>query len=69
MATTAAQTKVSTYRISTINGRAVRTATVVTFADGIEVKFMERLPKRDAIRQAEAFAVRHGCGTGTPVVR
>lgn len=34
------------------NGRYVRMATRVTFPDGKEVRFMDRLPKGEAIKQA-----------------
>lgn len=44
---------VGTYQLVAGNGRPVRKATVVTFADGEEVRFIERLPKGKAIEQAE----------------
>lgn len=47
---------VETYSLKAGNGsgRHVRTATLVRFADGEIVRFMERLPKGVAIRQAIA---------------
>ena len=45
--------KVETYEIfSALTGRKIRTATQVTFTDGRRVRFMERMGKREAIRQA-----------------
>jgi hypothetical protein len=38
--------------ISSITGKPIRKATKVVFSDGREVKFIERLPKRKAIRAA-----------------
>lgn len=45
---------VGTYQLVAGNGRKIRKATVVTFADGEEVRFIDRLPKGRAIEQAEA---------------
>ncbi len=45
---------VTTYQLIASNGRPIRKATKVTFADGREVRFTELLSKRDAIRQATA---------------
>ncbi len=44
---------VGTYKLVAGNGRPIRQATVVTFADGEEVRFIEKLPKGKAIEQAE----------------
>lgn len=43
---------VEIYKLTASNGRHIRTATKVTFEDGITVRFMERMSKREAIRQA-----------------
>lgn len=48
---TAAAT-VENYSLYAANGRRIRTATKVTI-NGQEVRFMERMSKREAIRQAE----------------
>lgn len=52
----AARTATVTLRrqYAAITGRYIRLATVVTFADGAEVEFLERLPKRAAIAAALA---------------
>lgn len=47
-----AQPTVSTYRLTASNGRHIRIATMVTLADGRVVRFMEKMSKREAIRQA-----------------
>lgn len=44
---------VQTYRLQASNGRHIRIATKVVFADGFVVRFIERMPKGAAIRQAE----------------
>jgi hypothetical protein len=45
---------VETYTIyAALTGRRVRYATKVTLANGEEIRFMERMGKREAIRQAE----------------
>ena len=49
------QPTASTYRLAARNGRHIRMATKVTYADGREVRFMEKMGKREAIRQAEAL--------------
>lgn len=46
------QPTVTIYKLHTSTGRPIRTATKVTFADGTEVLFMERMTKREAIAQA-----------------
>jgi hypothetical protein len=50
----AAPPVVGTYQLVAGNGRPIRKATVVTFPDGEEIRFIEKLPKRKAIEQAEA---------------
>lgn len=44
---------VETYQLVAGNGRPIRKATVVTFADGEQVRFIEKLPKGEAIKQAQ----------------
>lgn len=51
--TTSEAPKVETYKLFASNGRYIRTATRVTFSTGRTVEFMERMSKREAIRQAE----------------
>lgn len=45
--------KVSDYQLTASNGRPIRKATKVTFENGEAVKFLEKLPKGQAIDQAE----------------
>ena len=45
-------TAVETYNLHAANGRHIRKATRVRFADGQSIAFTERLSKREAIRQA-----------------
>jgi hypothetical protein len=47
------QPLVKLYKLATAAGRRIRKATMVLFPDGREVKFLEKLPKREAIRQAQ----------------
>lgn len=47
--------KATDYNLKTKAGRHIRKATMVTFPDGYEVKFIERMPKVVAIRQALAL--------------
>jgi hypothetical protein len=44
---------VTNFKMQTATGRRVRTATSVECPDGTTINFMEKLGKRDAIRQAE----------------
>ena len=45
---------VETYEMfSATTGRKIRTATKVVLANGEEIRFMERMSKREAIRNAE----------------
>lgn len=46
------QPTASNYRLTASNGRHIRTATMVTFPDGRVIRFMEKMSKREAIRQA-----------------
>lgn len=54
------KTTVETYRLVTTTGRHIRMATRVTFADGLVVKFMDKMGNKEAIRQAELYRVREG---------
>jgi hypothetical protein len=45
--------KVENYRLFAGNGRYIRTATKVIFADGSEIKFIEKLSKKAAIANAQ----------------
>jgi ribosomal protein S4E len=47
--------QVTTYTLKTSNGRHVRTATKVVLTDGREIKFMERMSKREALRAVAAM--------------
>jgi hypothetical protein len=53
-----AQMKVTEYNLKASNGRHIRKATKVTFPDGYEVRFIERMPKGEAVKQAEAIRAR-----------
>lgn len=44
--------KATEYTLKTKDGRHIRKATKVTFLDGYEVKFIERMTKREAMKQA-----------------
>ena len=58
--------RVSGYVLRSPNGRKIRAATMVTFADSTEVRFTERMGKREALRQAEVqqSAVRQAIQAG-----
>jgi hypothetical protein len=56
--TTAQQIRVETYTLTTSNGRHIRKATRVVFPSGHEVKFMEKMSKREALRQVAKLPVR-----------
>lgn len=43
----------ATYKLYASNGRYIRQATKVTLADGRVVKFLDKMPKGQAIRQAQ----------------
>lgn len=49
---------VETYTLTASNGRHIRKATKVVFPSGYEIKFMERMGKREALRQAARLPVR-----------
>ena len=53
-----AQMKVTEYNLKSKNGRHIRRATKVTFPDGYEVRFIERMPKGAAIKQATELRAR-----------
>ena len=44
--------KVETYILYAANGNRIRRASKVVFADGSEIKFTEKLGKKEAIKQA-----------------
>lgn len=44
--------QVVTYQLRAANGRSIRKVTKVIFADGVEVKFIERMSRKDAVQQA-----------------
>jgi hypothetical protein len=46
--------KVFTYQLVAQNGKPIRKATGVRFPDGREIRFTERLTKRDALAQVAA---------------
>jgi hypothetical protein len=50
--------KVETYTLTASNGRKIRQATRVVFADGQVVAFVERMSRREALRQAAAHKER-----------
>ena len=45
------QPTVSTYDLTAATGRHIRQATQVTFPDGRVIRFMEKMSRRDALRQ------------------
>jgi len=55
--TNAQQIRVETYRLTTRSGRHIRKATKVVFPDGYEIRFTERMSKREALRQAAKLPV------------
>jgi hypothetical protein len=56
--TTATATKVETYALKASNGRHIRMATRVIMADGRVIKFIDKMGKAEAIRQAEMVVAR-----------
>jgi hypothetical protein len=44
--------KVETYNLLSRDGKNIRQATKVAFPDGVVVKFIDKLPKKEAIKQA-----------------
>jgi predicted nucleic acid-binding protein len=51
--TNTAAAKVETYRLTAANGRHIRMATRVVLANGEVINFIDRMSKRDALRNAE----------------
>jgi hypothetical protein len=49
---------VETYSLVASNGRPIRKAARVVFADGREVRFLDRMSKREAIRQVGELLAR-----------
>lgn len=47
------QPTVSTYNLTAPNGRHIRRATQVTFPDGRVIRFMEKMSKRETLRQVQ----------------
>jgi len=45
--------KIENYNLKTSNGRHIRVATKVVFQNGHEIKFTEKMTKREAIKNAE----------------
>jgi hypothetical protein len=50
---------VESYILQASNGRRIRTATKVVFADGREIRFIEKMSKRQALKSA-AFEIERG---------
>jgi hypothetical protein len=50
---------VTTYNLTASNGRHIRKATKVTFDNGQEVKFTEKMTKGEAIEQAKRQICKH----------
>lgn len=51
--TTRLPSTVETYKMFASNGRYIRQATLVRYSDGTEVRFTEKMSKREALKQAE----------------
>lgn len=47
--------KVENYRIFASNGNPIRVASKVIFPTGKEMKFLDKLSKREALKQAESM--------------
>lgn len=45
--------QVTSYRLTAANGRHIRMATKIILNDGKEVRFLEKLSRREAIRQLQ----------------
>lgn len=45
--------KVENYKLKTIGGRHIRIATKVIFSDNTEIRFLDKMTKREAIKNAE----------------
>lgn len=52
--TTTQTPEVKNYSLFAANGRKIRTATMVVFVDGTELRFTERMSKREALKQVAA---------------
>jgi hypothetical protein len=50
---------VENYKLAAANGRHIRVATRVKYSDGRVVAFIEKMSKREALRQAAAELKRH----------
>jgi hypothetical protein len=46
--------KVQDYKLYASNGRYIRTATKVIFNDGKEIKFLDKMSKKEAVKNAQA---------------
>lgn len=46
------KTHIETYQLKTIDGKHIRKATLVRFEDGKVIRFMERMPRIEAKKQA-----------------
>lgn len=55
-----ANMKVENYRMIAGNGRHIRIATQVTFEDGYVIRFMDRMPKYLAVKQAIELRAKEG---------
>ena len=45
--------KVESYKLYASNGRYIRTATKVILNDGKEIKFLDKMSKKEAIKNAQ----------------
>lgn len=50
--------KIETYNLKAGNGKQVRMATKVVLDNGQEIKFMEKMSKREALNQATRYLER-----------
>ena len=53
----ASSIRVETFNLKARNGRHIRKATKVIFPSGYEIRFTERMSKREALRQAARLPV------------
>ena len=58
MEMTSEKAAVTDYMMLTRDGKAVRKATKVIFPGGFEIRFMEKLTKKEALRQAKEQIVK-----------
>lgn len=58
MTNTESAPQVGTYTLKASNGRHIKKATKVTFADGHVIRFMEKMSNREALRQVAKLPVR-----------